>query len=129
MKSMIRITVLFLTILLLTACSNDAENSQTNSKEEITISLTITDHTSDTVIDDSEYTVEDETILIDVLDDNYKIEITEEGFLTSIEGASQDETENIYWLYEINGEMVNEGVTEYQVKDEDEITFDLQELE
>lgn len=132
MKYMKRITLLFLSIVLLTACSNDTENTETNdsnSKDEVTISLTITDHTSDTVIDESAYTVEEGTILIDILDDNYEIEVTEEGFLTSIEGASQNENENIYWLYEVNGEMANEGVTEYGVKDEDEITFDLQELE
>src|SRR5699024_871061 len=102
MKNIKTLILSILLIVTLVACSNDgnnnkSENNETNT-EEINITLTITDQVNDTTIDQAEYTVEDGTVLIDVLKENYEIEITDEGFLTSIEGASQNEADNIYWL-------------------------------
>lgn len=129
MKHNFKMTILFSVFLFIAACNTETPETDTNQQDEVTISLTITDHTTDTVIDEAEYSVTNETILLDILDENYSIEVTEEGFLTTIEGASQNADENIFWLYEVNGEMANEGIAEYEVKDEDEITLDLQELE
>lgn len=133
MKNIKFLVLTILTLFMLAACASNEENDQTENNEtgteEINITLTITDNTTNNTIDESEYTVEDGTVLIDVLEENYEVEVTDEGFLTGIEGASQNETENIYWLYEVNDEMPNEGVSDYVVEDQDDITFDLQELE
>jgi hypothetical protein len=48
------------------------------------------------------------------------------GFVTSINGVDQDTTANKYWIYEVNGEMVQVGAGDYRVQDGDEITWKLE---
>jgi hypothetical protein len=50
----------------------------------------------------------------------------EGGFVTSINGVSQDATANMYWIYYVNGEMPAVGAGEYIVQDGDEITWKLE---
>ncbi|WP_175495380.1 DUF4430 domain-containing protein [Gracilibacillus orientalis] len=121
MKQLIIITIL---AIVMTACGNS-----TTSDEEVSISLTITDQTSDTTISDEDFTVQSGTTLQTILEDNYEVEVSDDGFLTAIEDYQQDTEENIFWTYEANGEIVNEGIADYQVEDEDHITFDLHEVE
>ena len=48
------------------------------------------------------------------------------GFVTSINGISQDEAANKYWIYYINGEYAPVGASEYIVQDGDEILWKLE---
>jgi hypothetical protein len=52
--------------------------------------------------------------------------IDEGGFFTSIEGVSQDQTTQTYWMYYVNGEMAPVGARDYVVQDGDEITWNLE---
>ncbi|MGP4041374.1 DUF4430 domain-containing protein [Gracilibacillus sp. D59] len=124
MKHIKQLFIITILAILMTACGNS-----TTSEDDISISLTITDQTSNTTISDEDFTVQPGTTLLTILEDNYDVEVTDEGFLTAIEGHAQDTGANIFWTYEANGEMVNEGIADYQVEDEDHITFDLQVIE
>lgn len=124
MKQIKRLFIITILATVMTACGNTSTTA-----EEVSISLTITDQTTNTTISEDDFTVQEGTSLQTVLEENYDVEVTDEGFLTAIEGHQQNTDENIFWTYEANGEMVNEGIADYQVEDEDHITFDLQVIE
>lgn len=48
------------------------------------------------------------------------------GFVTSINGVSQDTAANKYWMYYINGELAQVGAGTYIVQEGDEITWKLE---
>ena len=48
------------------------------------------------------------------------------GFVTSINGISQDTDAGKYWIYYINGEYASVGAADYIVMDGDEITWKLE---
>lgn len=50
------------------------------------------------------------------------------GFITSINGVSQDASKGMYWLYYVNGEMGQVGASQYVVKDGDIITWKLEKI-
>ncbi|WP_066193146.1 MULTISPECIES: DUF4430 domain-containing protein [Gracilibacillus] len=105
-------------------------NTSDEAVEEVNVSITISDHSSDTVISDEELQVESGSDILTILQENYEqVELTNEGFLTGIEGHQQDEENNVYWVYEVNGEMANVGMSEYEVSDQDEITLSLEKME
>ncbi|WP_018934509.1 DUF4430 domain-containing protein [Gracilibacillus lacisalsi] len=124
MKQIKRLFIITILATVMTACGNTSTTD-----EEVSISLTITDQTTNTTISEDDFTVQAGTSLQTVLEENYDVEVTDEGFLTAIEGHQQNTDENTFWTYEANGEMVNEGIADYQVEDEDHITFDLQVIE
>ncbi|AMB99594.1 hypothetical protein AWM75_06190 [Aerococcus urinaehominis] len=62
--------------------------------------------------------------LLDNMQQWYEIE-GKEGFIETIEGQSQDEAQSRYWLYTVNGEMVNVGADEYYVQAGDVIIWNL----
>ncbi|MGC1122518.1 MAG: DUF4430 domain-containing protein [Candidatus Methanofastidiosia archaeon] len=52
----------------------------------------------------------------------------EGGFVTSINGILQNPSENIYWMYYINGELGQVGAADYTVQEGDEITWRLEKF-
>lgn len=66
-------------------------------------------------------------VVFDVMDEHFEI-VHQDGFITSIDGMTQDEAANKYWLYDINGEMALKGAKELALQDGDEILFKLEEM-
>ncbi|MDX8046090.1 DUF4430 domain-containing protein [Gracilibacillus sp. S3-1-1] len=124
MKKLTTIFIVTIVAIVLSACSNDQAGAS-----EITITLEINDLTSETVISDEELQVVENTTVLSILEEHHDVEVQDGGLLTAIDGYERDTTKNIHWLYEVNGEMVSVGANEYQVKDNDHITFDLQKLD
>ncbi|MBU7043414.1 MAG: DUF4430 domain-containing protein [Theionarchaea archaeon] len=55
------------------------------------------------------------------------VSFTDEGrFFTSIQGISQDEATQTYWMYYVNGEMAAVGARDYILQDGDEVTWNLE---
>ena len=54
------------------------------------------------------------------------IVITNKGFITSIDGMSQDQKNNVFWVYTVNNEMSDKGAQNLLLKKDDTITFNLQ---
>lgn len=61
--------------------------------------------------------------------ENFDVEGVEEGFITSINGVEQDESEGLYWLYYVNEEMPSVGAGDYIVEDGDLIEWKLESFE
>ena len=66
-------------------------------------------------------------VVFDVMDEHFEI-VHQDGFITSIDGMTQDEAANKYWLYDINGEMALKGAKEIKLQAGDEILFKLEEM-
>ena len=94
--------------------------------KDFSISIVVKDH--DEELFNKEIEVVSGKILLSILNENLKIE-EENGFITSIEGRSQNPEENIYWLYFINGEFAEVGANVYEVKENDKIEFNLNTIE
>lgn len=48
------------------------------------------------------------------------------GFVTSINGVSQDASAGLYWVYYVNGEFAQVGAADYIIQEGDEITWKLE---
>lgn len=139
-KWIFRIGTFLLTLSLIVGCSqaDTGENSsvrqevetETNivNDEEAKIVITISKDRGEEIIAQEEIAIEEGAILMDVLKENFDIEETG-GLITAIEGISQDEEEEKYWIYTVNGEMAMVGANEYELEADDEVTFDLQAWE
>lgn len=123
----------FLSILLLlavaitfVACKNNSTTDSTTSSE-YSLKATIE------LIEDGE-SFKKETLnfnegekLLDVMKRNLEVE-EKDGFITSIEGHTQDGNLNKYWLYTVNGKMAEVGANQFELHDKDEVVFTLEEL-
>lgn len=63
----------------------------------------------------------DETVL-DLLESKTKVTLTS-GIITEIDGISQVESANLYWLFKVDGKLADKGVTETKVKAGSQIEF------
>ncbi|MFC7060492.1 DUF4430 domain-containing protein [Halobacillus seohaensis] len=121
-----------LAVVLLSGCQEEANEgvSETEQEkvEEVSIEVEISQNKGEEVISTEEHSVEEGTMLMEVMEDNYEVE-QEEGFINSIEGISPEDGEQKAWLYTINGEDATVGATEYEVEEGDEINFDFQSWE
>ena len=66
-------------------------------------------------------------VVFDVMDEHFEID-HQDGLITSIDGMTQAEAANKYWLYDINGEMALKGAKELALQAGDEILFKLEEM-
>lgn len=60
-----------------------------------------------------------------VMEENMEVVKDDSGFITAIDGISQNPEENKWWTYTANGEMVNVGAYDYDIKPGDRIVFTL----
>lgn len=74
-----------------------------------------------------ELEVESGLTLMEVMKNHYEIE-EDGGFLQAIEGYEQSEEENLWWVYQLNGEDGMVGASEYEVEDGDSIIWALTEF-
>ncbi|MFC3928194.1 DUF4430 domain-containing protein [Streptococcus caprae] len=114
MKKYLTSLIVFLSALFLVACGNS-----TASKDEGQVNLVVTLDTNK--VDETVDFDEGDTVM-DVLKDNY--DVTEkDGFITAIDGVSQDESKGLYWMFDVNGEMAPKAADQIEVKDGDVIEF------
>lgn len=67
--------------------------------------------------------------LQDIMEANYNIETTPEGFMTVIEGYEQDTENGVYWMYYVNNEMPSVGAADYLPEAADQIEWRLEGFE
>ncbi|QTM99695.1 DUF4430 domain-containing protein [Sediminibacillus dalangtanensis] len=122
---------------IVTGCAEqDSSNNETaetteqsgESESQEAVMVTISEDEGENVITEKEVEIEEGAILLDVMKENFEVEEAD-GFITSIEGVSQNEEEGKYWMYTVNGEMAEVGANEYELSPEDEVTFDLHAME
>ena len=107
---------------------NQEETEQVDVKEGL---ATIAVFSNESEIKGSpvEIDVDHEMDVLAYMVENFSVEGTDEGFITSIEGIEQDESEGLYWLYYVNEEMPSVGAGEYIVEDGDLIEWKLESFE
>lgn len=59
---------------------------------------------------------------MDVLKANYKVK-EKGGFITAIDGLSQDEKAGRYWMFDVNNKLAPKSADKIKVKDGDKIEF------
>ena len=127
MKKISRLVLSMTVLVTLTGCTQQ-EKSTTNKSttNELTVNIVLKEDHKE--FDSKEISVSKQTVLYDVLKENYEIE-DNDGFITSIDGHKQNEKDNKYWLYSINGKQAEKGVKETKVEDGDNVVFDLSKLD
>ncbi|MCP3032683.1 DUF4430 domain-containing protein [Halobacillus sp. A1] len=121
--------LLMFSTALLVGCQEEAtEGADESAAEDTTVEIEISENEGEEVISNEEYTVEEGTVLMEVMEENYEVE-QEGGFINSIEGIAPEEDEQKAWIYTINGEDASVGAHEYELEDGDEINFDYQSWE
>ncbi|CAM3794416.1 DUF4430 domain-containing protein [Mesobacillus zeae] len=62
--------------------------------------------------------------LQDLMKEHFKVK-ENKGFFVEIEGISQDEAKNLYWVFEINGEQATKGAKDITPEKGDKIVWEL----
>ena len=60
--------------------------------------------------------------VLDVLKEIYPVQ-ENDGFITEIDGISQDKEKGIYWMFDVNGKLGEKAANKLKVEDGDEIKF------
>ncbi|GGM22627.1 hypothetical protein GCM10011351_05540 [Paraliobacillus quinghaiensis] len=125
-KQIILLFTLLISLTILFGCAEPEPNDSTSeSNSDDTVTITISKDNGAEVISTKSVGIEQDDVLLDVLRENFEVEVTSAGFVTSIEGISQDDDQQLYWLYEVNGESPNVGAGEYNLSPDDVVVFDL----
>lgn len=124
-KRLLSIALLLTVVLTFVGCKNNSNTDSTSSEYKLQATIEL--------IEDGE-SFKKETLsfnegekLLDVMKRNLELE-EKDGFITSIDGHTQDEDSNKYWLYTVNGEMAEVGANQFELQDKDEVVFTLEEL-
>lgn len=106
--------------VLLVACGQQQDAAKTSGSEEAGKVELIVD--LDTNVVDENVTFEKGDTVMDVLEDNYKVEETD-GFITAIDGLEQDTAKGVYWFFKVNDDMAPKAADQIEVKAGDKIEF------
>lgn len=124
-KRLLSIALLLTVVLTFVGCKNNSNTDSTSSEYKLQATIEL--------IEDGE-SFKKETLsfnegekLLDVIKRNLEVE-EKDGFITSIDGHTQDEDSNKYWLYTVNGEMAEVGANQFELHEKDEVVFTLEEL-
>ncbi|WP_217984676.1 DUF4430 domain-containing protein [Terribacillus saccharophilus] len=126
-KALHMLSALLLAAGILAGCGTaeqPQQNQQAEQQTEQQVTVTLSEDGEE--ISSKEVSFEEGDILLDVMKENFEIE-EDGGFITSIDGHAQDANANKYWLFTVNEEMSPVGANEVELKDGDEVVFNLQE--
>ena len=132
-KKQLLLSGLILGMFLVSGCTtqaNEATVSTTTTQESVSPveqTATIILQEDGKEITKEVVSFEPGAVVFDVMDEHFEI-VHQDGFITSIDGMTQDEAANKYWLYDINGEMALKGAKELALQAGDEILFKLEEM-
>ncbi|WP_430611802.1 DUF4430 domain-containing protein [Enterococcus sp. DIV0876] len=127
MKKLTVLSTIIIGLFVLSGCQTDQVSSQASTEatsEVVASSVKIVLTDGDDTIDSKTVSYQSGETLMDVLTDNFDIE-EKDGFITSIEGHAQDESQNKYWTFTINGEMGAKGADETTLESGDQVDFAL----
>lgn len=102
----------------------ESEMAKADDEKEKTIDITLSADGKE--FDHKTIDIESDEILLDVMKKNFDIK-EEKGMIVGIDGHEQDTKENKFWMYDVNGEFVEVGASEYKVQPGDNISWKLGE--
>lgn len=130
MKKLATLLTVFIGLFIMTGCQSN-QNDQASSKaptqatSEVAKSsalIKLTD--SDKEITSKKVTYKSGESLLAILKANFEVK-EKDGFITSIDGHAQDESQNKYWTFTINGKMGEKGASETTLDNDDQVVFNL----
>jgi hypothetical protein len=92
-------------------------------QKQLTATIVLTNQGEE--VTSKEVTFQENESLLKVMKENFTIE-EKDGFITSIDGMSQDQKNNVFWVYTVNDEMSDKAAQDLLLKKDDTITFNLQ---
>lgn len=130
------LSLLTVTTLTFTGCGNQStteqkdttttQQTEANNPETTDVEISIKDTVNDKEILTEDAKI-DENGLKDYLEKNHKA-VFEDGMMTELDGISQDESKNQYWMYYVNDQMAEVGIGDYVPKDGDKIEFRFEQM-
>lgn len=117
----VAISVVFVVFLLV--WTGAASNNPGTADQEQDVQVVITAHDEEIV--NETVAVAADTSLLDLMQQNYDTAISDDGFIESIEGVEQNPDEGLFWIFEVNEEMVNDSAEDFIPQDDDLITWEL----
>ncbi|GAA0370065.1 hypothetical protein GCM10008932_22030 [Alkalibacterium iburiense] len=107
--------------LVLVGVFSNGSGESSDADKEVTIVITTAEEelANETVGASSEET------LMEIMDNHFDMAVSDEGFVESIEGVEQNTDEGLFWVFEVNDEMVTVGAEEFVPEDQDTITWEL----
>lgn len=133
-----KIVLLLMGATVLTACQPQNSSAptevatveSTTVAEEAEIEVTIDIIVEDEIVNKGEQTfkVAEGANLLDVMKEHFEI-VEKDGFFSKINDHAQDEKENIWWLYDVNGKMAEVGANEFILSDGDHVEWKLTAFE
>ncbi|WP_079530163.1 DUF4430 domain-containing protein [Halobacillus hunanensis] len=126
------IAALMVTVFVLAGCQTEGGGEKASAsqeeKQQVTLNIELSKNKGEKVLANKEVTVEKGTVLMEVMKNNFEV-AEKDGFITGIKGITASEEEQKAWMFTINGESSMVGANKYEVKQGDEIVFDLQSWE
>lgn len=131
MKRKTRFAVASLLVLsVLSACSTGGspqttEVTSNTSQRSQELEVTLTLQVEGKEFASKQVTVTTGTSVYQALSANFEIQ-DNEGFITEIDGESQNADEGKYWLYQVNGKDAVVGAKDYLLKAGDQVVFEFE---
>lgn len=124
MKNML-MSVLFAGALLTGCTPEDAlVESETEVVQEESMVVVTVLNVDDDVVVENEVIFEEGEVLMDVMEREFELDKDGE-FITGIEGETQSADDNIWWVFEVNEEMVTESADTFELTDGDYVEWKL----
>lgn len=130
MKKLATLLTVFIGLFIMTGCQSN-QNDQASSKastqaiSEVAKSSVLIELTdSDKEITKKKVTYKSGESLLAILKANFEVK-EKDGFITSIDGHAQDESQNKYWTFTINGKMGEKGAGETKLDNDDQVVYNV----
>ena len=124
MKKILTYMVLALSLVTLVACgkSEAAKLTRTSSRQsqsqgKVTLILKTEKESKKKSVN-----IQKGDTVLDVLGEVYPVQ-ENDGFITEIDGISQDKDKGIYWMFDVNGKLGEKAANQLKVENGDEIKF------
>ncbi|OJF95942.1 DUF4430 domain-containing protein [Alkalibacterium sp. 20] len=120
---LLTVAVALLALAIILWVSGRDTDSQTTSEE--TNEVTVMIYANDEELANDTLDVSADTTLMEIMEENYELSVTDEGFIEAIEGVEQSIEDNEFWVFEANEEMVTESAEDFVPEDGDTILWEL----
>lgn len=125
MKKLLTYIFLALSLVTLAACgkneaaklTSSTNNHQSKVQGQVTLILKTDKESKKKSVE-----IQKGDTVLDVLEEIYPVQ-ENDGFITEIDGISQDKDKGIYWMFDVNGKLGEKAANQLKVEDGDEIKF------
>lgn len=128
MKKFVLLLSIFLGLFMISGCQSSQTKEQQSStqatSQQVKSSAVIKLIADEKTITSKTIDYQNGESLLAVLKQNFAIK-EKNGFITSIDDHNQDESNNKYWTFTINGNMSEKGAADTKLENKDKVVFTL----